>query len=178
MTGIEKGTLIKLFNRGGYVLDFSTNEFDTFTMESVGIPLCQHYRMSKGKSLTAYCNEATEENSIKLLTDLFQYYELSYIPNSWDNDKEFQPLYEKCKAIIERERGTVLVETPALKNIDRQYIIDLSARASRDVENGEYDSAITKSRTLLEEIFIKAIEEKGEQPSESGDINKLYNQVK
>ena len=33
MDGIEKGGFLKLFNRGGYVLDFSTNDFDTFTME-------------------------------------------------------------------------------------------------------------------------------------------------
>lgn len=178
MTGIEKGTLIKLFNRDGYVLDFSTNEFDTFTMESIGVPLCEHYQMSKGRSLTAYCNDATEEEVVKLLGDLFQYYEMNFLPSSWDNDKNFQALYEKCKIIMEHEQSAVLVETPTLKSINRQYIIDLSARAIRDVENGEYDSAITKSRTLLEEVFFKAIEEKGEIPSESGDINKLYNQVK
>ena len=62
MDGIEKGGFLKLFNRGGYVLDFSTNDFDTFTMESIGIPLCQHYQMSKGKSLVAYCSEASEED--------------------------------------------------------------------------------------------------------------------
>jgi len=47
-----------------------------------------------------------------------------------------------------------------------------------DVINGHYDSAITKSRTLLEEVFCYVIEKKGETPSESGDIGKLYNQVK
>ena len=31
LNGIEKGAFHKLFNRGGYVLDFSTNEFDVFT---------------------------------------------------------------------------------------------------------------------------------------------------
>ncbi|POO88177.1 hypothetical protein C1H57_25205, partial [Clostridium sp. 2-1] len=44
---------LKLFNRGGYVLNFSTNDFDVFTMSSVGVPLCEHYKESKGKSLTA-----------------------------------------------------------------------------------------------------------------------------
>ena len=47
-----------------------------------------------------------------------------------------------------------------------------------DISQGNYDSAITKSRTLLEEVFCYAIERKGESPSESGDIRKLYNQVK
>ena len=43
---------------------------------------------------------------------------------------------------------------------------------------GEYDSAITKCRTLLEEVFCYVIEKKGEEPSQKGDINKLYKQVK
>ena len=38
--------------------------------------------------------------------------------------------------------------------------------------------AITKSRTLLEEVFCYVIEQKNEKPTESGDIGKLYNQVK
>ena len=37
---------------------------------------------------------------------------------------------------------------------------------------------LPKSRTLLEEVFCYVIEKKDETPSESGDIGKLYNQVK
>ena len=36
MDQIEKGAFLRLFNRNGYVLDFSTNDFDVFTLESVG----------------------------------------------------------------------------------------------------------------------------------------------
>ena len=80
MNNTEKGIFLKLFNRDGYVLDFSTSEFDTFTMESVGVALCAHYGMSKGKSLNAYINESSDEQSNKLLLDLLKYYELQY-PN-------------------------------------------------------------------------------------------------
>lgn len=69
----------------------------------------------------------------------------------------------------------LLLKHPAIVCVDRNYIIDISTRAIRDVENGEYDSAITKSRTLLEEVFCHAIEAKGETPSDSGDIGRLYN---
>lgn len=72
----------------------------------------------------------------------------------------------------------ISVATPAVKVIDRAYIKDLSKRASIDIDEGNYDSAITKSRTILEETFCFVIEKKGEVPSESGDINKLYTQVK
>ena len=74
--------------------------------------------------------------------------------------------------------GTVEITAPAVKNIDRDYIKDLSDRAMQDVVNNNYDSAITKSRTLLEEVFCYVIEKKNEIPSTSGDISKLYKQVK
>lgn len=73
---------------------------------------------------------------------------------------------------------TVTVDAPAVKKIDRPYILDVSERAFKDIAEENYDSAITKSRTLLEEVFIYAIEKKGEHPSEAGEIGKLYAQVK
>jgi hypothetical protein len=79
---------------------------------------------------------------------------------------------------IRKLGSTVIVAAPSVKTIDRSYITDLSDRAMKDVIDGNYDSAITKSRTLLEEVFCYVIEKKGEEPSESGDIGKLYNQVK
>jgi hypothetical protein len=47
-----------------------------------------------------------------------------------------------------------------------------------DISEANYDSAITKCRTLLEEVFFYVIEKKNETPSTSGDIGKLYGQVK
>lgn len=88
-------------------------------------------------------------------------------------------LVQVGKVFVICELGsTVSVATPSVKTIDRSYITDLSDRAMKDVIDGNYDSAITKSRTLLEEVFCYVIEKKGEDPSESGDIGKLYNQVK
>ena len=79
---------------------------------------------------------------------------------------------------INKKGETVKIVAPSVKKIDRSYIVGLSDRAMKDVTDGFFDSAITKSRTLLEEVFCYVIEKKGEQPSESGDIGKLYNQVK
>ena len=70
------------------------------------------------------------------------------------------------------------VAVPNIVVIDRNYIKSLSERAMKDIEEGNLDSAITKSRTILEETFCYAIEIKGEEPSDSGDIGKLYKQVK
>lgn len=67
---------------------------------------------------------------------------------------------------------------PTIKTIDREYIKSISSRAMRDIEQNDFDSAITKSRTLLEETFCYVIEKKNETPSDSGDIGKLYKQVR
>lgn len=72
----------------------------------------------------------------------------------------------------------VEIETPKIKTIDRAYIKSISERALQDVEQSNYDSAITKSRTLLEETFCYVIEKKNITPSTSGDIGTLYKQVK
>jgi len=133
MTAIERAAFLKLFNRNGYVLDFSTNSFDIFTMESIGIPLCEKYGLSKGASLTAYCSDAEDENVTKLLSDLLEYYELHYRHRPGE-DKN-QTLVEKCKKVIERERGVIQVATPAIVCVNRDYISNISMRAIRDIEN-------------------------------------------
>ena len=98
MTEIEKGAFLKLFNRGGYVLDFSTGDFDIFTKVSVGVPLCQKYELSKGKSLTAFCEEASPEDVVKLFSDLLEHYEIN-CRDSYGEDKN-TALYEKCRGIM------------------------------------------------------------------------------
>lgn len=70
------------------------------------------------------------------------------------------------------------IEIPIIKLVDFEYITDMINRAKRDVNNKDFDSALTKSRTLLEEVFCYIIEANGESPSEKGKIAVLYNQVK
>ena len=70
------------------------------------------------------------------------------------------------------------IDVPNINIINRDYIKDLSERSMKDIDEGNLDSAITKSRTVLEETFCYAIEIKGEEPSDNGDIGKLYKQVK
>lgn len=114
----EIGTFLTLFNRDGYVLDFSTNEFDNFTAASIGTPLCRRYGLSKGKSLTAFLDTASQTDAIKLLTDLFQRYEenfvLEYDENACEDDhyghyhkfnRKYENLYKTCKVIVNRWHG-------------------------------------------------------------------------
>lgn len=80
--------------------------------------------------------------------------------------------------VVQAKGATVTVDAPAVKIVDQAYIADISGRAMKDVTEGNYDSAITKCRTLLEEVFFYVIEKKNETPSTKGDIGKLYGQVK
>ncbi|MCR5493468.1 MAG: serine/threonine protein kinase [Streptococcus sp.] len=70
----DKNIIKKFFNDGGYVLDFSNRTFDEFTYHSIGVKIQERYGLSKGKSFEAFIDEATDEEIIKLVTDLLTYY--------------------------------------------------------------------------------------------------------
>ncbi len=80
--------------------------------------------------------------------------------------------------IVTKIDSEIEIETPNIKIIDREYIKELSERAMKDIDEGSLDSAITKARTILEETFCYVIEQKGENADSSGEIKKLYKQVK
>lgn len=80
--------------------------------------------------------------------------------------------------IIKEINEKVEISIPKIKIVNREYIKGLSERALQDVESGNLDSAITKARTILEETFCYVIELKQETPTNSGNINTLYKQVK
>lgn len=82
------------------------------------------------------------------------------------------------KFIVKPINAVVELEAPTIKVVDSDYIKGLSERALLDIDNSNYDSAITKCRTLLEEVFCYVIELKNEKPFENGDIGNLYKQVK
>lgn len=71
-----------------------------------------------------------------------------------------------------------IIEAPVIKNIDSHYVQGLRDRIEENIESGDFDSVITKSRTLIEEVLIYILEQRGEPVSTKGDISKLYQQVK
>lgn len=172
----EISYFLRLFIRNGYVLDFSTNNFDIFTTSSIEIPLCEKYELSKGKSLAAFCNEGSNDKVQKLLFDLLEHYEVHYKHRT--SEEKNKGLFEKCLAIRDRELKNIQIHVPAITCVNVEYISNISKRAINDIENGEFDSAITKARTLLEEVFCNVIEAKNEIPSTNGNIKELYKQVK
>lgn len=65
-----------------------------------------------------------------------------------------------------------------INTISRDTIKDFYTRANNDIENGDYRSAVDKSRTLVENVCCYVIEKAGDTPANSKDPVDLYRQIK
>ncbi len=191
MTNLEKGAFVKLFNRGGYVLDFSTADFDAFTMDSIGVALCQKYMLSKGKSLIAFIDEASPEDSFKLLSDLLIYYETQYNQfGSETNDSNpfglssgssgsYKRLYLNCKAIIDkykkaepnRELAKAVDESFSSAYMSQQIKLMLENQESYPAE------AIGKAKELVESCCRTIITKRGAVIDKDWTFQQLVSRV-
>jgi hypothetical protein len=183
ITSIEIDAFLSLFNRGGYVLNFSTSKFNVFTQNSVGIPLCSCYKLSKGQSLTTFVNEAPQNTVIKLLSDLLEYYEAHYVAVievfSREN-KQYQQYYKKCRAVIDNINasatpfmvaGEILKQRFSSEYIENQIDLMLNMQTENPTE------AIGKSRELIESC-CKTILEKNSVPIDKvWSISKLVKET-
>lgn len=180
----EKGTLLKLLNRSGYVLNFSTSDFDAFTMDSVGVALCDRYKLSKGKSLTAYIQEASDEDGYKLLSDLLAYYENDY--PSFDvethekgffdtSEGTYRSLYLKCKGIIENYNKVEPNEEIA-KSVDEAFSSEYMSQQIRlmlSTQETYPAEAIGKAKELLESCCRTILKEQNIQIEEKWSFQQL-----
>ncbi|MCH3926270.1 MAG: abortive infection family protein [Atopobiaceae bacterium] len=177
----ERGLFLSLFNRGGHVLDFTIDDFNAFTMQSVGVALCQRYGMSKGKSLTRFVYEADEEQVTKLLSDLFDYYEAHYgreidtEEDGWGNPNEYRDYYVKCKSIIEREHSGIAVQIQR-SNLEQHFTSEYM-RSQIDMlfktREANPTEAIGKSKELIESCCKTILEENGESYEKGWTVSEL-----
>ena len=72
----------------------------------------------------------------------------------------------------------IMFEAPKINVVTSQYIKELPDRIKDDLDNKNYDSVITKSRTLLEEVLIYIIEHLTfERYKSKGDLIKIYQEA-
>ena len=191
MNNTEKGLFLKLFNRGGDVLDFSTADFDTFTMESVGVALCSHYGLSKGKSLNAFINESTDDKSNKLLLDLLNYYESQYPnfekerdgindPYSYGTPNDvYGKYYAKCKEIAQRISSNQF-SAFAAKSVEEAFSSEyINKQMSIMLENQSTNptEAIGKAKELIESCCETILERNGITPNKDWKLNQLVDET-
>lgn len=180
ISDIEIGTIINFLNEDGYVLDFTTAGFNSFTFQSIGIPLCEKYKKSKGRSLIAYISDATYENKIKLLSDLIRYYELSPMKeHDEENRKERAITYKKCRGILDKVGGTMVMTatTETLKeSFDSDYIsaqIDLML----NLKDENPTEAIGKAKELIESCCKTILELDGCTIDKDWEVPRLVDET-
>lgn len=186
LTPIEIGCFVHLFNRGGYVLDFSTPDFDSFTYRHVGVPLCERYKLSKGKSLIAYIQEAEPHDSEKLLFALLEHYEANfakeYDAKSYDGlysdsyDAEMAHLFAKCCEYKDRElakQAPIDAQVNYIRSkFSSNYMADqidllIGMRTSNPTE------AIGKAKELVESCCKTILNHYGIEVTSDWDVTRL-----
>lgn len=156
-------------------------------MESVGVPLCEKYRLSKGKSLNAFIHEADGYYVDKLLFDLLRYYEVSYgnferetVPDEFGNVQldcgvDYSVTYKKCKAIAEKENPqqyAVQAANIIKAAFSSDYITDqMNLMLSMQEENPT--EAIGKAKELIESCCKAILEANGQQWDKNWDVPQL-----
>lgn len=190
ITKQEEGTFLMLLNRSGYVLNFSTNDFDVFTTNSIGEALCTKYGLSKGKSLNAYLNSASDENRLKLLSDLFHYYEenMEYEYNKdyeddlyWGSsisryDERYARIYQKCKSIMDRLEGgsSVIAKTAdSLKGKFSSEYMSQQIELMVSMQSTNPTNAIGMAKELIESCCKTILENLGILWSKTDDVPQL-----
>ena len=194
ITKQEEGTFLMLFNRSGYVLNFSTNDFDVFTTNSIGEALCAKYGLSKGKSLIAYLNSASDENRFKLLSDLFHYYEenmeYEYNENYEDDlywgssisryDERYARIYKKCKTIIDRLEGGSSAITKTADDLKGKFSSEYMSQQIElmvSMQSTNPTNAIGLAKELIESCCKTILDELGIEWSKNDDVPQLTNKV-
>ncbi len=186
---VDLRNLSLFFNNGGYVMDFSTTEFDDFTESVVGIPITTKYQTSKAKSLNSFFSEANDQEARKLLSALLEYFDNTYRKNSRpqdiDNVKRMDNYYETIVHISNSWNYTPsqdLLSKSSLrsKSLDHQFVRD----RLKDLENKMNDDSafsIGTSKDLLESVMKSILDDAHiSYTSEKGrtdDVPALWNKV-
>lgn len=179
---IEKGLFAQLFNRCGYVLDFSTADFDSFTLSSIGVQLCSKYHLSKGKSLMAYIAEAPESNVIKLFADLMLHYETSVyaFENETASGGAYERIYKQCKKILEREQGANVLVEVTKENLAKRFSNDYISQELEQMLKLQHDNptdAIGKAKELVESCCKTILLDNGIAIDTKWNLNQLLDET-
>lgn len=185
----EEGIFLLLFNRDGYVLNFSNNSFDVFTTASIGEAIQTKYSLSKGKSLVAYLNEAKDADRTKILVDLFHYYEENmeyefnkdYEDDSWWGsssryDEKYAKLYLKCKEVVVRLDGGIVAIAKTAENLKSKFSSDYLSRQIDlmvQMQVSDPTNAIGMAKELIESCCKTILDEKGITYTKNDDVPQL-----
>ncbi|WP_270659833.1 abortive infection family protein [Enterococcus thailandicus] len=150
----------------GYVMDFNNKQWDEFTNESIGLELQQIFSGSKGSSLISFLssNDYSDTLKFKLICDLDEVMEdHNMILQEKEADKfvriQKNPIVKQMIEKAHKSLSLTLINMPSFTNeISLEYIKNLPSRIEYDLEIGNYDSVLTKSNTMVDEVLKYIIE--------------------
>ena len=159
LTNIQKSSFIKLFNKSGWVLDFSNRTFGEFCWDSVGCDPQAMYGGSKGASLERFIREGDSKQVIKLLKDLMDYYPIARL-NQRDRENDEQ-LYNHCRSII---NSIDLTYNPKMtgftEKVNSEYILKMRDEMIA-MQKDNPTEAIGKAKELIESCCKTILDELG-----------------
>ena len=161
----EEGIFLLLFNRSGYVLDFSNNEFDVFTSSSIGEAIQTKYGLSKGKSLVAYLNEANDADRND-----------SWWGSASRYNDNYARIYQQCKAIVDRLDGSTVAITQTAENLKSKFSSDYLSRQIDlmvQMQTSDPTNAIGLAKELIESCCKTILDDKGIAYSKNDDVPQL-----
>ncbi len=174
LTKLEKQYFIKLFNRGGYVLDFTNNSFAQFALDSIGIDIQTKYGMSKGASLEQFIYKESPRIVNQFLTDLVEYYPLSDLPQRVFEENE--ALYAKCKSIVEEFKEDDIISGSFYDSVNSEYIQNEIGLMTSYVKSNPTE-AIGKAKELIESCCKTILDNIGITYKKTDDVGVLVNLV-
>lgn len=189
ITKKEEGIFLLLYNRDGYVLNFTNNTFDVFTTASIGEAIQTKYGMSKGKSLVTYLNEASDSDRTKLLIDLFHHYEdeMEYEYNKdykddfdWSGisryDEKYAKIYHKCKEVVDKLEGGTVVIAKTAEELKEKFSSDYLSRQIDlmvQMQVSDPTNAIGMAKELIESCCKTILDELNIAYTKDDDVPQL-----
>ncbi len=181
LTAVDKNYFLQLLNRSGYVAGFnSTDEFDTFTYNSIGIRLCDKYKLSKGKSLAKFMSEETDYTVLRLLRDLLKNYEVNCANELTPcGDDTYKSLYAKCNDILANvELNVTEITVKKLKEVFSTPYMQQQIDAMLKAQTENPADAIGKAKDLFESCCKEILTECNVAFNEKNEkLTKLAHQV-
>lgn len=168
---------INLFVRNGYVLDFSTDNFNKFTKSIIGIELCTIYRSSKGKSLIQFLHEGKDEDIKAIITKLFEYYENdTFYDKERIEDSHYSNLYNICKGLIRKFNSSNIVIETYTKELTKKFTSEyMSSQIAimMDMQKKNPTEAIGKAKELIESCCSTILKDSNENINSDWTVQQL-----
>lgn len=176
LTNMEKQKLVKLFNKSGWVLDFSNSTFKNFTEASIGIDVQSEYGGSKGGSLENFIYNGQSNKVIKLIKDLIDYYPMA---KNYDRERdEDKLLFENCVKFMEN-KGVNTYETLTSEfdhKVNSDYITKQLESMIASQKSNPTDT-IGKAKELVESCCKTILDNVGETYNKDDSLNDIVDKT-